>query len=105
MSAKEPLLVVPPHVDHILHEVGRTLQITPTQYERARRAYETVGGWLDDVTSRLAPYRPAIYPQGSMALRTTVRPLHGEEFDLDLVCEVTGWGGSAMMLYTAVGDR
>jgi hypothetical protein len=99
------LLVVPPHVDHVLEEIGRTLQITPTQYERAKRAYESVGDWLEDLSSPLASFRPEIYPQGSMALRTTVRPLHEEEFDLDLVCEVQCWMGTAMELYKAVGDR
>lgn len=105
MSTIESMLVVPPHVDHILHEIGRTLQITPTQYERARSAYEAVGDWLKDAASPLAPHRPQIYPQGSMALRTTVRPLHGEEFDLDLVCELAGWTDNAMALYRAVGNR
>lgn len=105
MSTMDPLLVVPPHVDRILDEIGRTLQISPTQYERARSAYESVGEWLEDASSSLAPYRPQIYPQGSMALRTTVRPLHNEEFDLDLVCELYGWTGTAMQIYKAVGDR
>ena len=105
MSLVEPLLVVPPHVDYVLDEIGRTLQITPTQYERAKRAYESVGDWLENPSSPLAAYRPEIYPQGSMALRTTVRPLHNEEFDLDLVCELEGWTGTAMAIYKAIGDR
>lgn len=98
-------IVVPPHVDHVLDEIGRQLQITPTQFARAERAYLTVGQWLSADGSPLAKYRPEIYPQGSMALRTTVRPLHGEEFDLDLVVEMDGWTGSAMDLYKALGDR
>jgi hypothetical protein len=105
MSTVKPLLVVPPHVDHVLNEIGKTLQITPSQYERAKSAYGAVGDWLEDSASPLAPYRPEIYPQGSMALRTTVRPLRGEEFDLDLVCELEGWTGTAMQIYKAVGDR
>ena len=105
MSTIDPLLVVPPHVDRVLDEIGRTLQITPTQYERARSAYESVGEWLEGAPSPLAPYRPEIYPQGSMALRTTVHPLHDEEFDLDLVCELSGWTGTAMQIYDAVGAR
>jgi hypothetical protein len=97
--------VVPPHVDHVFDEVARQLQISPTQFERAARAYKSVGEWLAADGSALAPYRPEIYPQGSMALRTTVRPLHGDEFDLDLVTEMDGWTGSAMGLHGAVGDR
>src|SRR5690606_11233723 len=44
-------------------------------------------------------------PQGSMALRTTVRPLRGEEFDLDIVCQMDGWLGSPLALHEAVGRR
>lgn len=105
MSTIEPTLVVPPHVDHILHEIGRTLQLTSAQYDRARSAYNAVGEWLARDESPLAMYGPQIYPQGSMALRTTVRPLHDDEFDLDLVCELAGWTDDAMALYMAVGDR
>lgn len=97
--------VVPPHVDHVLDEVGRELQITPTQFARAESAYLSVGAWLSKEGSSLALYDPEIYPQGSMALRTTVRPLHGDEFDLDLVSELHGWKGSAMEIHKAVGDR
>lgn len=106
MSTVIPVpIVVPPHVDHVLDEVGRQLQITPTQYTRALRAYRHVNDWLCEEGTSLAPYNPEIYPQGSMALRTTVRPLRGEEFDLDLVAEMDGWTGSAMDLHKALGDR
>lgn len=104
-TVAEVPLVVPPHVDYVLDEVGRQLQITPTQYARAESAYLAVGAWLRKEGSSLAPYRPDVYPQGSMALRTTVRPLHGDEFDLDLVSEMDGWKGSAMALHRAMGDR
>jgi hypothetical protein len=97
--------VVPPHVDHVLDEVGRQLQITPTQFERAASAYTSVGEWLRKEGSSLAPYDPEVYPQGSMALRTTVRPLHGDEFDVDLVCQMDSWTGGPMDLHKALGAR
>lgn len=46
-----------------------------------------------------------VHPQGSMALRTTVRPLHGDEFDVDLVCQMDGWTGGPMDLHKALGAR
>lgn len=100
----EPI-VVPPHVDHILDEVGRQLQITPTQFARVESAYDAVGKWLRAAGSSLEIYDPHIYPQGSIALRTTVKPLHGEEFDLDLVAELARWTGSALELHAALGER
>lgn len=98
-------VVVPPHADSILEEVGQSLQITPSQFARAERAYGSVGAWLAAEGSPLAAYLPEVYPQGSMALRTTVRPLHEDEFDLDLVVEVHGWSASAMDLYRVTGAR
>lgn len=98
-------VVVPPYVDHVLDEIGRHLQITPSQFARAVQAYEAVGEWLRRKGSALAPYRPEIFPQGSMALRTTVKPLRGDEFDLDLVVQVIGWIRSAMDLHGALGQR
>ena len=97
--------VVPPHVDHVLDEVGREVQITPTQFERAASAYRSVGEWLRKEGSSLAPYDPEVYPQGSMALRTTVRPLHDDEFDVDLVCQMDGWTAGPMDLHAALGAR
>lgn len=98
-------LVVPPYVDQILDSIAADLQITQTQFARAERAYRSVGKWLSAEDSPLAPFQPEVYPQGSMALRTTVRPLREDEFDLDLVVEIRGWRGSAMALYHATGDR
>ncbi len=36
-------------------------------------------------------FKPDVYPQGSMAIGTTVRPRDGEEFDVDLVCCLNGF--------------
>ena len=100
-----PPVVVPPHVDHVLEQIGRELQITPTQFARAVSSYRDVGDWLQRPESELSAYGTDVYPQGSIALRTTVRPLTGEEFDLDLVCEVERWHGSSMDLHAALGRR
>lgn len=101
----DPPIVIPPYMDQILHSIGSRLQITQTQFARAERAYRSVGEWLSTEDSPLAPFKPEVYPQGSMALRTTVRPLGKDEFDLDMVIEVRGWRGGAMDLYDATGDR
>lgn len=43
---------------------------------------------LEQEGSILAPYRPIIYPQGSLPMGTTNKPLDREEYDLDFVCEL-----------------
>ncbi|WP_017920720.1 nucleotidyltransferase domain-containing protein [Burkholderia gladioli] len=61
------------------------LELSTCRYQQAQERYEAVGDWLagsDDsfLSSAL------IYPQGSIALGTTVKPLNQAEFDVDLVC-------------------
>jgi hypothetical protein len=93
-------------LDQLVEEICLTLQITPTQFDLARQHYEAVGDWLAREGSPIAALKPIIYPQGSMALRTTVRPRpEREEYDLDLVLQVQPVDTDPMRLYNLVGDR
>jgi hypothetical protein len=76
-------------LDDLLVRICETLQITPTQHELAEDRYHTIGAWLEAPGSPLADLAPVIYPQGSLRIGTTVRPLARQEYDLDLVCEFT----------------
>jgi hypothetical protein len=84
-----------PDVDAILTHVAESLDISPTDYERAVRSYGAVGKWLKDGFQNGAypesAEEPSIYPQGSINLGTIVRPIkEGKEsdFDVDLVCKL-----------------
>jgi hypothetical protein len=93
-------------LDSLLEQVCRSLQLTPSQYEEAKQKYEAVGSWLQAEGSPLRPFLPDIYPQGSMRLGTTNRPWRGEEYDLDLVCQLHGCGHVApLAVYEAVYQR
>jgi hypothetical protein len=112
-SPLEPLPLPPggpapggsPDLDQILEEIAATLRLTPTQFECAEAAYGAVTEWLAADDSALAPYRPALYPQGSAALRTNNRPVGRNDHDVDVVCQlrVTGW--DAMRVYDAIHQR
>jgi hypothetical protein len=73
-------------LDQILDLIGVSVQLTPTQFEKAETSYNAVGEWLQDDDSPVAAFDPSIFPQGSLLLDTTVKPLSHTEFDLDLVC-------------------
>jgi hypothetical protein len=73
-------------MDDLLMRICIELQLDDTRYKLADTNYRAVGKWLEGQTL-VALLKPAIYPQGSMCLSTTVRPLVGEEYDLDFVCE------------------
>jgi len=64
------------------------LQLTPTQHTTATARYGAVSDWLSKDGSPVRDFSPHIYPQGSLSLGTTTKPLHQAEFDLDVVCRL-----------------
>lgn len=64
------------------------LQLTTTQYDEITEHYLAVSKWLAKDPTLFDGALISIYPQGSLKIGTTVRPLSHQEFDLDLVCEV-----------------
>ncbi len=90
----------------ILENICQALELTATQYETAKSRYETIGKYLteaDDIFLK----KSAIYPQGSISLGTTVRPMGREEYDIDLVCIVPSMSPETPpeTLKKIVGDR
>tara|TARA_R110002167_G_scaffold49026_3_gene143952 strand:- start:2420 stop:3670 length:1251 start_codon:yes stop_codon:yes gene_type:complete len=68
----------------MLNYVFDNLDLTKTQRERIETAYNAVGNYLASCDHPLLK-GAQIYPQGSMRLRTTNKPLSQEEFDVDLI--------------------
>ena len=82
-------------IDNLLNGVGVKLQLDKTRRDRVEQSYKAVSDWLDkdDSIANGAPFN--IYPQGSYRLGTTVRPILGNEYDLDFVIEVQmSWNSS-----------
>ncbi len=75
-------------IDDLLFRICIELQLDDKRYKLAETHYQAVGKWLEARESPVAVLRPTIYPQGSMRLNTTVKPLIGDEYDLDFVCEL-----------------
>ena len=101
-----PLVQLRP-LDALLDAIAITLQIKPDQFDDAERRYLEVGKWLSAPGSKLAHFKSRIYAQGSMRLKTTVRPreARGEEYDLDIVFEIDDATIGAMQLYRLVLER
>jgi len=91
-------------IDELLEAVCTSLQITPSQFELAKSHYEAVGSWLGS-DGPIVQLQPDVYPQGSMALRTTTRPRGREEYDLDMVLQVEPISSDPMDLYRRVANR
>src|SRR4030042_7011506 len=75
-------------LDDLLDRVCERLQISSSQQKQAEERYAAVGKWLSDDKSILSLIDPQIYPQGSLRIGTTVKPLKECEYDLDIVCEL-----------------
>ena len=93
----------------VLEAVCQQLEISATQQERMATSYSAVGTWLDDAAHGESLQKTLIYPQGSVALQTTVKPLKNEdeEFDLDIVCHLPNVnpGTPPAQVKKLVGDR
>lgn len=75
-------------VDGVLKGVCEELQLASSNHQQAVDRYEAVCSWFEAPGSAVASFSPALYPQGSMRIGTTVKPFGRDEFDLDFVCEL-----------------
>lgn len=71
----------------ILMDICEKLQLQPSLYELANERYHTIADTIqsDDTFNHI---ELRMYPQGSFRLKTTVKPLRGNEYDLDFVVEL-----------------
>lgn len=75
------------YVGGLLELACRDIELPKSRFDAAKIAYESVGEHLSDST-KIKGFEPRIFPQGSMSLGTTVKPLDREEFDVDLICHL-----------------
>lgn len=94
-------------LNRTLSNLADEIDVPPSRYREAAERYEAVGTWLGADGSELARYQPSIYPQGSFALGTAVKPLGDEEYDVDAVCLLkrTPYQVTQKQLKDLVGDR
>lgn len=73
----------------LLEEIIAALELPDSAYEKAASRYKDLGDWFLREASSCRQHSPHIFPQGSFALGTAIRPLHDrEEYDLDLSCKL-----------------
>ncbi|MBZ5524315.1 MAG: nucleotidyltransferase [Acidobacteriia bacterium] len=73
-------------LDLLLFNVCDTLQLSPTQHQKAEDRYHAITKVINAENSPFWLWDSKVYSQGSMRLRTTVKPIDTPH-DLDLVCE------------------
>jgi hypothetical protein len=71
----------------LLNRICQQLEITPAMFALAKERYESIAAYLQAPDSPLRKFDPQVYPQGSINLGTTVRPIGSNEFDVDVICQ------------------
>ena len=72
----------------ILEAMLSAIELPDSAYEKAEGRYKDLGEWLHREESKCSKFEPKISPQGSFRLGTANRPFKGEEYDLDMSCNL-----------------
>jgi len=91
-------------IEDLLNRIGESLQISDSKHKEISEHYEAVGSWLAE-DEDLDHLNPTIYPQGSFAIGTTVKPIGQQEHDVDLVVQFDPWDQGPDELFQAVLRR
>lgn len=78
---------MPNYRDNLLIGICDKLQLQPSLYELADERYHVIADTIQD-DDAFNNVKLRMYPQGSFRLKTTVKPLKGNEYDLDFVVEL-----------------
>ena len=71
-------------LNKIFIKICEKLNLSDTLYKKLEDRYKAVSNYLSNCPGC---ENLKIYPQGSIAIGTTIRPIGQEEYDLDFVCE------------------
>jgi hypothetical protein len=72
----------------ILAKLLEKIELPEGAYEKAEKRYKDIGEWLHREDSKCADFDPHVSSQGSFRLGTANKPYKGEEFDLDMGCNL-----------------
>ena len=91
--------------NYILHKITENLELTDSQFNNIKKSYESVAEWLNTSVEIKKYGKTEIFPQGSVALGTVVKPLKKEEYDIDLVFHINNYNIEPAILKRIVGNR
>lgn len=74
--------------DELLAIIASNLELDENRKQKMESAYRAVNDVLSRDEDFFKNYKIQVYAQGSLIIGTTVRPLPGKEFDLDIVLHI-----------------
>ena len=80
------------NLDEMLGRIAESIQLDDSRKKRMESAYSAIEALLNSDQTFFSKYKFEIYPQGSVKIGTTVKPIANDEFDLDVVIHlITNW--------------
>jgi hypothetical protein len=80
----------PDVADILLADIAIRIQLSQTNYDKAVDRFDTINDWIDREGSDLRGLVSLLYPQGSMAIGSTVaRVSDRDEYDVDVIVDLT----------------
>lgn len=89
--------------EDFFNQIAKDLDLTKTEEDTIIKSYEAVGNYLNN-SAELSKYNVKVFPQGSMRLGTIIKPLKKDDYDIDLVCQLTGNSLFPKQIKELVGD-
>lgn len=74
--------------NEVLRNILEKIELPDSAYEKAEKRYQDIGEWLHRPESSCGKYDPHVFSQGSFRLGTAIKPDSGEEYDLDMSCNL-----------------
>lgn len=74
--------------EELLARIAHELQLDSTRKERMETAYKAITELLENDDEFFKDLEIIIYPQGSVRIGTTVKPINREDYDLDAVLHI-----------------
>lgn len=74
--------------EELLARIAHQLELNPTRAERMESAYNAIFELLKKDEAFFAGVEIELYVQGSKRIGTTVKPINGDDFDLDIVLHI-----------------
>ncbi len=74
--------------NEVLKSILEKIELPEGAYEKAENRYQDIGEWLHRPESSCVEYDPHVYSQGSFRLGTAIKPDSGDEYDLDMGCNL-----------------
>lgn len=75
-------------LDDLLDRMAESLQLDKTRYNLMIQHYEAIKKWIEADELFFKPFKYELYPHGSVRIRTTVKPIGKDEFDLDIALHI-----------------